>query len=281
MASNYTTSNTETTYSPQEYVMAFDVDKTYVPEDTGQLAAETAGIIPEENYFEVMERYDQLMQQKQPEQHGSGNQLVFYLSQNPEKIPEIEEQARQLEEIVEPRPGFEQFLEHRSLQGRTNIASSAGYQPLIDAVTNGHFDHVISANIEDGEPKYNGQPQKHKNLQQISEVEEKPLIFVGDSNTDINGIRYASQTGGYGIAVGETVEEARNRVDEASIYVGGGEDHHYTAALLNQITNTEVPTNQLISEIPQGDHEYGELLNPQQEERIEKELQEVEEILNE
>jgi len=261
-------------------VLGVDIDKTHIPYDTGQEAFEIAEICPPEQYFTLMDEYAQRLEQEYPEKAGSGNQLVYWAHKNPEQIQKIEQTAIPvLQEEIESREGIETLLEQRKKQQEINIASSAGYHPFIEAVTNGNFHYKITGNIEDGQPLFNGQPQKRENIEQLPVVQQNPYYFIGDSNGDIEAIRGAHESGGAGIAIGPELETAQDRVNEASVYIADEPEHYFTGAALAYMTLGETAVQQYQEEIPENPENYEWEIGELGDEEIEEQLKELEELL--
>jgi hypothetical protein len=218
-----------------------DIDKTLLKGDTGKEWLVQAGVVEPDEFPELVREYDR-------EGLGHSNQLLEFLSQNPELVDDLHQY---IDEVRLPeRQGLGEFLAYRHDQDVPTIGASAGYRPVIQAATNGNLHDVIAGELdEDYNPIFNGQNEKRQNVERYLEklVEETkwwaetdlPYTAVGDSNGDIEKLRGASESGGYAVAIGSSVEEARQRVDEATFYVGDDEDHYLTAALLNDLTLNE------------------------------------------
>lgn len=219
-----------------EPIVAMDVDNTFVRGDSGARWFSEAGVVEDaEHYGSIMDQVDQVAPR------GHSNQLVTFLhtlqDQNPGLFYRLHEHVPEVE--LPPREGLNAIAQHRHENSLPNIASSAGYMPVIETTTNGYFDMKIAGTFEGGEPFYNGQGEKDRNLASAlaeNGVQSNPVIFLGDSNGDLRGFRLADRTGGYGIAMGES-EEVLERVDEASVYVVDNPEGHTTAALTNELAH--------------------------------------------
>lgn len=242
----------------------FDVDGTVLREDTGQELFAQAGVCDPEEYRELMSR-THAPGREEPES-GRGNELMHILHENPEdlSIDELEAAAEEIE--VNPRTGLEKGIKALSSEGYTVVAHSAGWKQVIEPATNGHFDAKLAGELAEDGPVLNGRKQKPERMrdyleQQGVEPEEAMPVFLGDSNTDLDAIRYAAENGGYGVALSDEVETARQRVDEASVYIGS-ENGDYAAALLHELT-LEQDTERFLEEagldISNGTAETGEL----------------------
>ncbi len=220
----------------EEPVVAMDVDNTFVKGDSGARWFTEAGVVEGAGHYgDIMEQVDQAVPR------GHSNQLVTFLhslrDQNPGLFYRLHEHVPEVE--LPPREGLNAIAEHRYENGLPNIASSAGYMPVVETTTNGYFDMKIAGSFEGGEPVYNGQGEKDRNLAAAlaeNGVEENPVIFLGDSNGDLQGFRLADRTGGYGIAIGES-PEVLEKVDEASVYVIDNSEGHTVAALTNELAH--------------------------------------------
>ncbi len=85
---------------------------------------------------------------------------------------------------------------------------------------------------------------------------------------------------GFGVAVGESLDQVQNKVDEATVYVGNQNKEHYTSGwVLNFLTHEEAINTEEMKDLglkePEGEILVGELAD---EEKAE-ELEEVEEYL--
>jgi phosphoglycolate phosphatase-like HAD superfamily hydrolase len=271
---------------------ATDWDNTVTPHDSGYLLMQAAAdyqgdfqyvpdkvdeeVLPadgefDENYF------NQLIGAVDEEKpRGHSNPLVTFLYHNPEFAEHAEQKRHDLD--IPSRTGFDAFLEYRAEQeDAVNVLSTAGYHPVAQAQTNGHFDGIIAGDF-DQQPFYNGQGEKGENLKQFynEELGREPqeLVYTGDSNGDIEAIRLAHETDGFGIAVGPTVEQAQDKVDEATLYIGDpNSDHHTTGWVLNQLTMPGNPAS--IEELaklglgkPEGRVVAGELADGKKESEI-------------
>lgn len=210
-----------------------DVDKTLLKGDSGQEWLVEAGLISREEFGEFIDsfHYDGL---------GHSNQLVEFLNRNEQIVDYLHEYLENID--MEEREGIGTVLDHRYDHGVPNIGSSAGYEPVIQTVTNGNLHDVVAGRLENGEPIFNGQNEKRDRVEQYLEQMgwDQSYTAIGDSNGDIGKIRGAAESGGYGIAIGGSLEEAKQRVDEATFYVGDPNSDHYTAAaLLNDLTLEE------------------------------------------
>jgi hypothetical protein len=218
-----------------------DIDKTLLKGDTGKEWLVQAGVInPEE--------FPELVQEHRREDLGHSNELLEYLSQNPEMLDELHQHVDSV--YLDERSGIAEVLDHRYDENVPTIGASAGYKPVIQSATNGNLHDVIAGELDGNyDPVFNGQNEKRQNVENYLEqlVEETkwwsetdlPYTAVGDSNGDIGKLRGASESGGHAIAIGSSVSEAKERVDEATFYVGDEEDHYLTAALLNEFTLNE------------------------------------------
>ncbi len=229
---------------------------------------------------ELYERndFDTLMEAVTDEKpRGHSNPLVTFLYEN----PDFAEYARQnVDELdLEPRKGFEAVLGARSDRGGLNVLSTAGFQPLARAQTNGHFDGIIAGDVGE-EPFYNGRPQKPENLkefyrQQVGRDPHEP-VYTGDSNGDLEAIRLADELGGFGVAVGDDLDQAVSKVDEATVYVGNDEDddHHTSGWVLNFLTHEQPVADEEMREWgleePEGEIMVGELADEEKTEELER-----------
>lgn len=210
-----------------------DVDKTLLKGDSGQEWLVEADIVSREKFTEFIDSFYY-------EGLGHSNQLVEFLSRNQHLIDHLHDHVPEVE--LEEREGLGTVLDHRHRHDVPNIGSSAGYRPVIEEATNGNLHDVVAGELEQGEPVFNGQNEKRDRVESYLEEQgwERPYTAIGDSNGDIGKIRGAAESGGYGIAIGSTVEEARERVNEATFYVGDENPEHYTSgALLNYLTLEE------------------------------------------
>ncbi len=249
-----------------DYEGGFD----YVPENAEYQDLPTDGEFTEEQFENLISAVDQ----EKP--RGHSNPLVTFLYNNPEFAEHAEQKTGEFE--LENRTGFEGFLQYRSEQDAPNILSTAGYFPVAQAQTNGHFDGIIAGDF-DHRPFYNGQGEKRDNLENFYDEElgrsPQELVYTGDSNGDIEAIRFADDTGGFGIAVGPTIQQAQQNVDEATVYVADpNEDHHTTGWVLNMLTMPGNPAE--IQELadrglekPEGRVVAGELADEQKESEVE------------
>lgn len=245
----------------------------YIPDSISEETLPNNGEFDQNQFEELVEAVDEDMPR------GHSNQLVTFLYHNPEFAEYAEEKRHDLN--IPSRTGFEAFLEYRAQQDALNILSTAGYHPVAKAQTNGHFKDIIAGdfNHQDQERFYNGQGEKRDNLQQFynEELQRDPqeLVYTGDSNGDIEAIRLAHETDGFGVAVGPTVERAREKVDEATLYVGDSNpEHHTTGWVLNQLTMPGNPASieelvQLGLDKPEGRVVAGELADGEKEDEIE------------
>ncbi|MFQ3274959.1 MAG: hypothetical protein ACI9LV_000121 [Candidatus Nanohaloarchaea archaeon] len=219
-----------------------DIDKTLLKGDTGKEWLVQAGVVSPEEFPEFVQEYRR-------DDLGHSNELVKYLSeQDPETVENLEEHVEAVR--LPERAGLGEVLSHRHDEDVPTIGASAGYRPVIQSATNGNLHDIIAGDLDENyNPVFNGQNEKRENVEQYLErlVEETkwwaetdlPYTAIGDSNGDIEKLRGASESGGYAIAIGSSIEEARERVDEATFYVGDEEDHYLTAALLNDLTLNE------------------------------------------
>jgi hypothetical protein len=214
-------------------------------------------------------------------QLGHSNPLVKFLQENPDFADHARKNVHELD--LEPRKGFDAVLGVRSNSGALNILSTAGFQPLAKAQTNGYFDGIIAGDIGD-EPFYNGRPQKRDNLRKFYQQElgrePEKIVYAGDSNGDLDAIRFANEMDGFGVAVGESLDQAQNKVDEATVYVGNKDREHHTSGWVLNFLTHEQPVNKeemkkLGLEEPQGEILVGELAD----EKKAEELEDVKEYL--
>jgi len=243
----------------------------YIPEPVGREDLPTG----EEMY--PIGSFEHLMSSVTEEKpRGHSNPLVTFLYENPEFADHARQQVNDLE--IEPRTGFEAVLGARSDRDALNILSTAGFQPLAQAQTNGHFDGIIAGDVGE-EPFYNGRPQKPENLIDfyIDEVGRYPVepIYAGDSNGDLEAIRLADEMDGFGVAVGESIEQAQNKVDEATVYIGNGDEEHHTSGWVINFLSNEEPVG--IDEMkdrglqePEGEIAVGELADGEKAEELER-----------
>lgn len=220
-----------------------DVDKTLLKGDSGQEWLAEADIVERERFPEFIDSfyYDGL---------GHSNQLVEFLNRNQHLVDYLHDHVPEVD--LEEREGLGAVLDHRNRLDVPNIGSSAGYRPVIEQVTNGNLHDVVAGELEQGEPVFNGQNEKRDRVESYLQEQgwESPYVAIGDSNGDIGKIKGAASSGGFGIAIAETVEEARERVDEATFYVGDENPEHYTSgALLNYLTLDDqymIPPKELV-----------------------------------
>lgn len=248
----------------------YEGDFQYVPDSANPEALPAEGSFDEDDFEELIGAVDS----EKP--RGHSNPLVTFLYHNPEFAEYAEEKRHELD--IPSRTGFDAFLQYRAEQGAPNVLSTAGYHPVAKAQTNGHFDGIIAGDF-DQKPFYNGQGEKGDNLAQFynEELGREPqeLVYTGDSNGDIEAIRFAHEMDGFGIAVGPTVEQAQNKVDEATLYIGDPDpEHHTTGWVLNQLTMPGNPAS--VEELarigldkPEGRVVAGELADEQKESEIE------------
>jgi len=270
---------------------ATDWDNTLIPYDSGfrlmQNAADYDGgfqYVPQGADYEDLPTADEFGQQQfetlinavnEEKPRGHSNPLVTFLYNNPEFAEHAEQRIDKLN--LENRQGFEGFLQYRAEQDAPNILSTAGYFPVAQAQTNGHFDGIIAGDF-DHRPFYNGQGEKGHNLENFydEELGREPyeLVYTGDSNGDIEAIRFADRNGGFGVAVGPSIQQARQNVDEATVYVADpGIEHHTTGWVLNRLTmpDNPAPVQELAErglEIPEGKVVAGELAGEEKEAEI-------------
>lgn len=264
----------------------FDIDGTYTFEDTGHLTFLEAGKTTEDFYQTMKQTH--LSDRAEPEE-GKGNELALTLYQMPEaEVEEIRESAKQIE--VNYRSGMDALLKGLDDYGSPAIAHSAGWEVPIETVTNGYFDDKLAARLEEEGPKLNGRYQKPARLQNymIENGVEDPVgdmeahaNFIGDSNTDSEAIRYADATGGLGVVVEDSLEDAME-VEEATVYFGDEKGSHDLAAAVIYHHNSRKPdqTAEFIDEyqldVSNGNGEPGELANQKdREEYVQKLIDEV------
>lgn len=277
--------------SARDYVT--DWDNTVIPTDSGyELLRASADFSGEFQYVpeavtdehlpsgqELYERnrFDTLMESVTEEKpRGHSNPLVTFLHENPEFADYARRNVDELD--LEPRTGFEAVLGARSDREALNVLSTAGFQPLAQAQTNGHFDGIIAGDTGE-EPFYNGRPQKPENLMefyrnQIGRDPQEP-VYTGDSNGDLEAIRLADELGGFGVAVGDSLDQAVSKVDEATVYVGNADPEHYTSGWLLNFLSHEEPVS--IDEMkawgleePGGELMIGELADEEKTEELER-----------
>lgn len=267
---------------PSESYIFFDVDGTVVEVDTGQELFHEADECHRDEFHDLMSE-THVPGRDEPES-GRGNELLETLTSKPqEKISELKEAAKALN--AEPRPGLEKAIKGLSQNGQKVFAHSAGWMPAIDAVTNGHFDGKFAGQIEEGEPVFNGRYQKPVRMQnylvdQGYEPVETETVFIGDSDTDLEAIRYAAATEGYGIALSDTADKADDRVTEASVYVGSPQGD-YAAALLHELTsegNTEEFVEENDLDLSNGEAKPGYLEDYEVQQEIQQAIDSVDEI---
>jgi phosphoglycolate phosphatase-like HAD superfamily hydrolase len=276
-----------------------DWDNTVIPTDSGyELLSAVSDYSGEFQYIpdsvdqehlpigdQAYERadFDHLMSSVTKEKpRGHSNPLVTFLQENPDFADYARENVHELN--LEPRPGFDAVLGARSNRDTLNILSTAGFQPLAQAQTNGHFDGIIAGDVGD-EPFYNGRPQKRENLKKFYQQElgrePKEIIYAGDSNGDLDAIKLADEMNGFGVAVGDSLSQAQNKVEEATVYIGNqNEEHHTSGWVLNFLTH-ERPVD--IEEMkdrgleePEGEIVIGELADEEKAEELEKTKQYLE-----
>lgn len=247
----------------------FDIDGTYTFEDTGHLAFLEAGKTSQE--FEETMKQTHASGRSEPRQ-GKGNELALTLNQMPdEEVNEMADSAEQID--VNYRSGVDALLKGLDEFGTPTIAHSAGWEVPIKAVTNGYFDEKIAAKLGEEGPELNGRYQKPARIQKymIEQGVEDPVAdldahanFIGDSNTDSEAIRYADATGGLGVVIEDSLEDAME-VDDATVYFGDETGEHDLAAAVLYHHNSADPeqTSEFIDEynldVSQGYAEPGEL----------------------
>ncbi len=220
---------------PEGLPVGMDIDFTFIPDDSGFRWFREAGLVDSrEQYDEIMDMVDEAAPR------GHSNQLVTFLDAalryQPGLFHHLHSYVSDVE--VEPRDGLNKMAGYRSEKEMPNIASSAGHLPVIHTTTNGYFDRKIAGFAGPETPFYNGQGEKDENMRQVlddMDLENMPMIYLGDSNGDINGIRLAHQLGGFGIAVGQEPGQVTESVDEATLYVADEEPHYTAAALVNEL----------------------------------------------
>lgn len=261
----------------------FDIDGTYIQEDSGLETFVVAGECEPEDYGNIMSR-KHAPGKDEPEK-GRGNELMLTLQDLEEpKIAELQEAARNIE--TTPRQGIMAAVEGLSAHDNQVVAHSAGWHEPIDAITNGYFTDKIAGKFDGEDIEFNGRYQKPNNMQEymLEMGVEEPLTdpnvyadFIGDSNTDSEAILYADATGGLGIAIGDTLEEARE-VDQATVYFGDETGEHDLAAAVLYLHNTgdREMTESFVEEYgldtSKGDAEPGELAYSHQREDYIQEL---------
>jgi len=209
-----------------------DIDNTVFPGDSGEEWFREAGI---SGFHDIMERVNEL------DPRGHSNQLNTFMYHALDKYPAVFGRLYEHIEDIEmaPREGLDRMLGYRKQIGAPNIASSAGHEPVIEHITNGHFDEKITGTVTPEGPIYNGQGEKRDNLERALETlgaEGVPVVFMGDSPGDEGGFELAYETGGYAIAIGES-PEVLDALDDASVYVVDDEPHYTSAALLNELAH--------------------------------------------
>jgi len=212
----------------------FDIDGTYTFEDTGPLVFLEAGRTSQE--FEETLKHTHVPGKSEPKE-GKGNELALTLNRmSAEEVREMADSAREIE--VNYRPGMDALLKGLDESGSPTIAHSAGWEVPINVVTNGYFDEKIAARLGEEEPELNGRYQKPFKIQNymVEQGIQDPITdsgvhanFIGDSNTDSEAIRYADETGGLGVAIEDSLEEAM-KVEEATVYFGDETGEHDLAA---------------------------------------------------
>lgn len=247
----------------QKTLLASDIDHTYNGFDSGRELLHRAGICDRSEFDDfISEFYD-------PEL-GESNQLITAIDELGLDRDRLEETARSLE--PQPRQGIESLLEHRYRNDLVNIGSSAGWEPAIEHSTNGFFHDIIAGSVEPWNP--NGRYQKDQRLSSYIEengLEELEPFFIGDSNGDLEAIRYAAEEGGTGIAYGETLQDARENVEEASTYIGG--DTAAAAFIVERSDDMDIGAERFIDRYglePSGSYELGELATPKDREAARK-----------
>lgn len=228
-----------------------DIDKTLLKGDTGREWLAEAGVVSHEEFPEFIEQYSR-------GDLGHSNELLEFLSRNPGKLDELDPYIDSI--WLDERSGLSEILDHRFRERVPTVGASAGYRPVIQEATNGNLDDIIAGDLdEDYEPEFNGQKEKRENVENYLESlvqqtkwwaeNDLPYTAVGDSNGDLEKLRGASDSGGYAIAIGDSLEEVEQRVNEATFYVADEEEHYLTAALLNELTlheNYSMSTEQLL-----------------------------------
>ncbi|MFB6145778.1 MAG: hypothetical protein ABEJ99_04730 [Candidatus Nanohaloarchaea archaeon] len=207
-----------------------DVDNTLLAGDSGKEWLKQAGVVSDDDW-------DEFIQEQRHEGLGHSNELVYFLSQNPEMRDWLHDEISEVS--LNERRGIDLALTHRYEHDIPNIGSSAGYRLVIEQVTNGNLHDIIAGDIQGGDPVFNGQNEKRSRVEQYLEQMDYDGEFVSlaDSNGDLGKVEAAAESGGFGIAVGPSVEEARDNIDRATIYVGDSNpEHHATGALVNYLT---------------------------------------------
>lgn len=247
----------------------FDIDGTYTFEDTGHLTFLEAGKTTED--FEQTMRKTHLPDRNEPAE-GKGNELAITLDQmSSDEVQEMAEAAENIE--VSYRPGVHSLLEGLDENDSPAIAHSAGWEVPIKAVTNGYFDDKLAARVEGEQLDLNGRYQKPVKIQNymieqgIEDPVEDPVAyanFIGDSNTDSEAIKYADATGGLGVSIDDSLDDAMD-VEEATVYFGDQTGEHDLAAAVvyhHNVQETDA-TAEFIDEydldVSSGEAEVGEL----------------------
>jgi len=247
----------------------FDIDGTYTFEDTGHLVFLEAGKTSQE--FEETMKQTHVSGRNEPRE-GKGNELALALNRmSDDEVYEMADSAEQIE--VNYRSGMDALLRGLDESDSPTIAHSAGWEVPIKAVTNGYFDEKIAARLGEDGPELNGRYQKPVKIQNymIENGIEDPIgdldahaNFIGDSNTDSEAIRYADATGGLGVVIEDSLDDAME-VEDATAYFGDETGEHDLAAavLFHHNSRDPVQTTEFIQEydldVSQGYGESGEL----------------------
>ncbi len=233
----------------------FDIDGTYTFEDTGHLTFLEAG--------KTTEDFEQTMRETHPPDEnepieGKGNELAITLNQmSSEEVQDMAEAAEQIE--VNYRSGIDSLLRGLDESNYPTIAHSAGWEVPIKTVTNGYFDHKLAARVDEEQLDLNGRYQKPAKIQNYM-IEQG----IDDPVEDSEAIRYADATGGLGVAIDDSLEEAME-VEEATLYFGDQNGEHDLAAavLYHHNTQDKEATEEFIDEygldVSAGEAEVGEL----------------------
>ena len=247
----------------------FDIDGTYTYEDTGHLTFLESGRTSDD--FETAMKQTHVPGRDEPES-GRGNELAITLDQmSAEEVQEMAESASQIE--VNYRSGMQALLRGLDESERPAIAHSAGWEVPIKTVTNGYFDDKLASRLGEDGPELNGRYQKPIRMQNYmlekgvdDPVKDSTALanFIGDSNTDSEAIRYADATGGLGIVVEDTLEDAME-VDSATAYFADETgEHDLAAAVIYHHNSRDIEeTQDFITEydldVSKGSSEVGEL----------------------
>jgi hypothetical protein len=144
---------------------------------------------------------------------------------------------------ISARQGIGQILDYRDEQDILNVGSSAGYQEVIESATNGNLHEIIAGKLnQNGNPIFNGEQQKKDKVDSLrARIGHQGQYYaLADSNGDRTLIEGAHKSGGAGIGIGSSIEEAKEKIDQATYYVGDSNpEHELTGALISHLSINE------------------------------------------